>query len=407
MSKADFDAAARRLTRVDPGRAARSTRRDAPTGPRPLAIRGRTERQVFRYGGAGPRRPSSPAHDRSRPGRFIDHPGLSRRPSGARPAERLRNKAVLCPGRAVPMLPRRSDEDSPGSRPSRHRCRPIASATRCPDLRGRSCSLARTDDRSIPPIEPTSTDCAPSPSWQWCSTMSLRVDAGRLRRGRRVLRHFRLRHHVRPAAGGGARRHLPRGLLRPADPARILPAPGRDPGAHLARAYWLLLPAAARGLRRERRGLRPVGGQVYFWRSSGYFDAAALYRPLLHTWSLSVEEQFYFCCRFADCWRSACACGRSGSRRARRLASFGLSLYAGRFAPTANFYLLRPGLGASPRHPAGDAAARRGGRAAAGRARRRGLAGLACIAGSDPALTATRLPSRPRRRAALPRAPPC
>jgi len=32
---------------------------------------------------------------------------------------------------------------------------------------------------------------------------------------------------------------------------------------------------------------------IYFWRESGYFDAAAELKPLLHTWSLSVEEQFY------------------------------------------------------------------------------------------------------------------
>jgi peptidoglycan/LPS O-acetylase OafA/YrhL len=32
---------------------------------------------------------------------------------------------------------------------------------------------------------------------------------------------------------------------------------------------------------------------IYFWRSGGYFAAPALTKPLLHTWSLAVEEQFY------------------------------------------------------------------------------------------------------------------
>ncbi len=31
----------------------------------------------------------------------------------------------------------------------------------------------------------------------------------------------------------------------------------------------------------------------YFWREADYFDALAITKPLLHTWSLSVEEQFY------------------------------------------------------------------------------------------------------------------
>lgn len=31
----------------------------------------------------------------------------------------------------------------------------------------------------------------------------------------------------------------------------------------------------------------------YFWNESGYFNTASEFKPLLHTWSLSVEEQFY------------------------------------------------------------------------------------------------------------------
>ncbi len=32
---------------------------------------------------------------------------------------------------------------------------------------------------------------------------------------------------------------------------------------------------------------------VYFWRTTNYFAGPAMSKPLLHTWSLSVEEQFY------------------------------------------------------------------------------------------------------------------
>lgn len=32
---------------------------------------------------------------------------------------------------------------------------------------------------------------------------------------------------------------------------------------------------------------------LLFWSESGYFDAASQTKPLLHTWSLSIEEQFY------------------------------------------------------------------------------------------------------------------
>jgi peptidoglycan/LPS O-acetylase OafA/YrhL len=53
---------------------------------------------------------------------------------------------------------------------------------------------------------------------------------------------------------------------------------------------------------------------LYFWFSSGYFDTASISKPLLHTWSLGVEEQFYFiwpvllvaAVRLSRQWRAAC-----------------------------------------------------------------------------------------------------
>lgn len=35
------------------------------------------------------------------------------------------------------------------------------------------------------------------------------------------------------------------------------------------------------------------GSNVFFWTESGYFDTIAEMKPLLHTWSLAVEEQYY------------------------------------------------------------------------------------------------------------------
>lgn len=36
------------------------------------------------------------------------------------------------------------------------------------------------------------------------------------------------------------------------------------------------------------------GSNIFFWRNNGYFDTSSDLNPLLHTWSLAVEEQFYF-----------------------------------------------------------------------------------------------------------------
>src|SRR5262249_21540495 len=80
---------------------------------------------------------------------------------------------------------------------------------------------------------------------------------------------------------------------------------------------------------------------IYFWKNSGYFDNSAQLRPLLHTWSLSVEEQFYVFMPIAVYLMHRFL-------RARwllafvpaLLVSFALSVFATYTAPTANFFVL-------------------------------------------------------------------
>lgn len=83
------------------------------------------------------------------------------------------------------------------------------------------------------------------------------------------------------------------------------------------------------------------GSNIYFWRTTDYFARAAEENPLLHTWSLGVEEQFYifFPLLLLLMWRL-------GARRvfwsvaALTLASLALSEVAWRIAPVPNFFLL-------------------------------------------------------------------
>jgi peptidoglycan/LPS O-acetylase OafA/YrhL len=80
---------------------------------------------------------------------------------------------------------------------------------------------------------------------------------------------------------------------------------------------------------------------MFFWQNSGYFETGALDRPLLHTWSLAIEEQFYIIIPIVLFFLIT---------RVRRLsfaifalgaaASLALSIFITDKAPTANFFVL-------------------------------------------------------------------
>lgn len=115
--------------------------------------------------------------------------------------------------------------------------------------------------------------------------------------------------------------------------------------AVLVAGWFLLLPADFEELGRSAVWQTLCAANVFFWRESGYFAGAAEDKPLLHTWSLAVEEQFYliipaclsFLGRFPK-WMT----------RHRLFLVFGLliagslalSVYGVNRAPSATFYLL-------------------------------------------------------------------
>lgn len=74
---------------------------------------------------------------------------------------------------------------------------------------------------------------------------------------------------------------------------RLLPASLVMVLAVLAAGYFLLLPDDYTSLAESAIAQQLMAANVYFWRKMGYFDGPAELKPLLHTWSLGVEEQFY------------------------------------------------------------------------------------------------------------------
>jgi peptidoglycan/LPS O-acetylase OafA/YrhL len=122
---------------------------------------------------------------------------------------------------------------------------------------------------------------------------------------------------------------------------RILPALFVVIAACLPFAYAWMPPDELASFARSVIAVTFFVSNLHFWAESGYFTTAAELKPLLHTWSLAVEEQFYivFPLGLMLIWAVA--------RRHLTLiivltavASFALCEWAVRTYPGAAFYFL-------------------------------------------------------------------
>jgi peptidoglycan/LPS O-acetylase OafA/YrhL len=84
----------------------------------------------------------------------------------------------------------------------------------------------------------------------------------------------------------------------------------------------------------------------FFWLQSGYFDSAAVEKPLLHTWSLAVEEQFYLALPLLIWALLRFARGRRAVLPAAlgvlTLASFALGVWLMETERSANAFFMSP-----------------------------------------------------------------
>lgn len=122
---------------------------------------------------------------------------------------------------------------------------------------------------------------------------------------------------------------------------RILPAVLFVVLLCLPLAYLTLLPSDFKDFGWSLVGVATFSSNIIFWQQSDYFATAAELTPLLHTWSLAVEEQFYLI--FPILLLFAYKIRRQAALMAilsLAILSFALSYWGTFNMPVATFYLL-------------------------------------------------------------------
>ena len=129
---------------------------------------------------------------------------------------------------------------------------------------------------------------------------------------------------------------------------RILPAFFAVLLATEVAGWFLLLPEDYQGFAQSAIAATLFVSNIFFWsQSDNYFDQPAETKPLLHTWSLSVEEQFYvvfpvviFALSFLVARRKNGSALVAFAIGALTLLSFILAAWATYYKPVAAFYWL-------------------------------------------------------------------
>lgn len=122
---------------------------------------------------------------------------------------------------------------------------------------------------------------------------------------------------------------------------RLLPALTVVIAATLIAGYIWLVPAHFQKLGQSIAAQPLLKANFYFWGNSGYFATESEFLPLLHTWSLAVEEQFYLL--FPPIMLLLVRRGRKITRNvvvACILLSLIWSFYGSYRFPTATFFLI-------------------------------------------------------------------
>ncbi len=104
---------------------------------------------------------------------------------------------------------------------------------------------------------------------------------------------------------------------------------------------WMWMPAHSyKDFAQSVVAVSVFASNILFYREAGYFDLAANEKPLLHTWSLAVEEQYYliFPILLLFLWRYRCNRAFYGIS-VLAILSLALAEWGWRTYPIANFYL--------------------------------------------------------------------